>query len=76
MRKELKLLESSSNRNPFLFLQECDGERVQSESPYMLFYELQGLDYLSYLPNTTGKMRDSSNEEDDLEETKKSCRLQ
>lgn len=47
--------------------QETTEERVSQESPYMLFYELQGLDkdYAQFRAKNQGKRQDIGNTEDD-----------
>ena len=50
-----------------IFLQECDSTKLQKDSPYMLFYEQDGLDERSFLPNFTGQTPDSASDDEEYE---------
>ena len=49
----------------YLFLKETTVERVSQECPYMLFYEMRGLDYDSFRAKRQGKKEDMEKTEDD-----------
>lgn len=46
---------------------ECDSTKLQKDSPYMLFYEQDGLDERSFLPNFTGQTPDSASDDEEYE---------
>lgn len=56
-------------------MKETSAERVSQECPYMLFYEVRGLDYNSFRAKHQGKKEDIGNTEDDraFEETAQRC---
>lgn len=52
-------------------------ERVEKESPYLLFYERVGMDYKNFQPDIQDRNPDCSNDEDEIDnEIKKACVLQ
>lgn len=57
--------------------QETTEQRVQKESPYLLFYERVGMDYKKFQPDVKDRTPESSNDEDEIDnEFKKACVLQ
>ena len=50
-----------------VFFQECDSTKLQKDSPYMLFYEQDGLDERSFLPSFTGQTPDSASDDEEYE---------
>ena len=60
-----------------IILQETSPERVEKESPYLLFYERIGLDYKQFQPDIQDRNPDCSNDEEEFNyEVKKACVLQ
>ncbi|KAJ7333765.1 hypothetical protein OS493_015856 [Desmophyllum pertusum] len=46
---------------------ECDSNKLQKDSPYLLFYEQVGMDEGSFLPNFNGQTPDSASDDEDYE---------
>lgn len=61
----------------YLFFQECDSTKLQKDSPYMLFYQQDGMDERAFLPNFSGQTPDSASDDEEYEnDVKKLCILQ
>ncbi len=67
---------------PITLSQETSEERVVEESPYLLFYELQGLDYKNFRVKKSGSKGqdvgadDDKDYEESLKNLRKSCSIQ
>lgn len=56
---------------------ECDSTKLQKDSPYMLFYQQDGMDERAFLPNFSGQTPDSASDDEEYEnDVKKLCILQ
>ena len=60
-----------------LFFQEVESSAIERESPYLLFFEKEGINVSDYLPDVKNSNLDVSSDDDDFEsEVKKYCVLQ
>lgn len=58
-------------------LQEVQEDQLDTNSAYILFYERQGVNFSTFMPDTTGKEPDLSEIDDEFEsDFKKMCILQ
>ena len=59
------------------FLKEVDSSTIEKESPYLLFFEREGIPVSQYLPDLKNTNLESSSEEDEFDsEVKRNCVLQ
>ncbi len=58
-------------------LQEINDGLLDTDSAYMLFYERRGLEHGKFMPDISGKERDTSDIDDEFEsDFKKMCTIQ
>ena len=61
----------------FFFLKEVECSTIEKESPYLLFFEKEGISVSEYLPDIKSANLDLSSDEDEFEsEVRKNCVLQ
>ena len=62
--------------NVIYFEQETPEDDIDTNSAYMLFYEQVGLNYGTFMPDTTGKEPDITEIDDECENDLKKCTIQ